>query len=153
MKSRSRRCASTLSWKRKQVGRLQAVRARRDGAAVERVAGGAQREAAAQEGRNLMDPLLECARALASEGEIIESLQQVFGDYSETPVFWSAVPRVAPAPGGRGSRCPSTSANGPRAVPHCAGRLLDRRARAVQASVGPLARVPPVVEDCRGRRR
>ena len=34
-----------------------------------------------------MDPLIECARALASEGEIIESLQQVFGDYSESPVF------------------------------------------------------------------
>jgi hypothetical protein len=28
-----------------------------------------------------------CARAHASEGEIIESLQQVFGDYTETPVF------------------------------------------------------------------
>ncbi len=34
-----------------------------------------------------MEPLLSCARAHASEGEIIESLQQVFGDYTETPVF------------------------------------------------------------------
>jgi hypothetical protein len=34
-----------------------------------------------------MEPLLVCAHAHASEGEIIESLQQVFGDYSETPVF------------------------------------------------------------------
>ena len=47
----------------------------------------ALREHAAHEDRNLMEPLLDCARAHASEGEIIESLQQVFGDYTETPVF------------------------------------------------------------------
>jgi len=70
----------------KQVGRLQAVRARRDGAAVERALA-ALREDAAHAERNLMGPLLECARAHASEGEIVESLQQVFGDYAETPVF------------------------------------------------------------------
>jgi hypothetical protein len=34
-----------------------------------------------------MEPLLVCARAHASEGEIVQSLQQVFGDYAETPVF------------------------------------------------------------------
>jgi methylmalonyl-CoA mutase N-terminal domain/subunit len=34
-----------------------------------------------------MEPLLDCARAGASEGEIVESLQQVFGAYRETPVF------------------------------------------------------------------
>jgi methylmalonyl-CoA mutase, N-terminal domain len=71
---------------RKQIGRLQAARATRDGAAVERALA-ALREHAAHEDRNLMEPLLVCARAHASEGEIIESLQQVFGDYSETPVF------------------------------------------------------------------
>jgi methylmalonyl-CoA mutase N-terminal domain/subunit len=71
---------------RKQIGRLQAARAARDGAAVERTLA-ALREDAAHEERNLMEPLLECARAHASEGEIIESLQQVFGDYTETPVF------------------------------------------------------------------
>jgi methylmalonyl-CoA mutase N-terminal domain/subunit len=70
----------------KQVGRLQATRARRDGARVEQTLA-RLREDAAHEGRNLMDPLLECARAHASEGEIIESLQQVFGDYTESPVF------------------------------------------------------------------
>ncbi len=71
---------------RKQTDRLQSVRARRDGTAVERALA-ALREDAAQEDRNLMDPLLACARAHASEGEIVESLQQVFGDYTETPVF------------------------------------------------------------------
>jgi methylmalonyl-CoA mutase, N-terminal domain len=71
---------------RKQLDRLQSARAGRDGAAVERTLA-ALREAAAQDDRNLMDPLLDCARACASEGEIVESLQQVFGDYTETPVF------------------------------------------------------------------
>ena len=70
----------------KQLGRLQAARASRDGAAVERTLA-ALRGAAAQPDRNLMEPLLDCARACASEGEIVESLQQVFGDYTETPVF------------------------------------------------------------------
>ncbi len=70
----------------KQIGRLQSARAKRDGAAVESTLA-ALREDAAHEGRNLMDPLLACARAHASEGEIVESLQQVFGDYTETPVF------------------------------------------------------------------
>jgi methylmalonyl-CoA mutase N-terminal domain/subunit len=70
----------------KQLGRLQAARAGRDSAAVE-TALAALREDAAHEERNLMAPLLACARARASEGEIVESLQRVFGDYTETPVF------------------------------------------------------------------
>jgi methylmalonyl-CoA mutase, N-terminal domain len=71
---------------RKQIGRLQAARARRDGGSVERALA-ALREDAADADRNLMEPLLACAQAHASEGEIVESLQQVFGDYTETPVF------------------------------------------------------------------
>jgi methylmalonyl-CoA mutase, N-terminal domain len=71
---------------RKQIERLNGARARRDGAEVERTLA-ALREDAAHDERNLMDALLACARALASEGEIVESLQQVFGDYAETPVF------------------------------------------------------------------
>ena len=70
----------------KQLGRLQAARAKRDGAEVERALA-ALRGDAAHADRNLMEPLLACARAHASEGEIVESLQQVFGDYTETPVF------------------------------------------------------------------
>jgi methylmalonyl-CoA mutase N-terminal domain/subunit len=70
----------------KQIGRLQAARAGRDGAAVEQALAALREDAASPE-RNLMEPLLVCARAHASEGEIIESLQQVFGDYTETPVF------------------------------------------------------------------
>jgi methylmalonyl-CoA mutase N-terminal domain/subunit len=34
-----------------------------------------------------MPPLLDAARAHVSEGEIIQALQEVFGSYTETPVF------------------------------------------------------------------
>ncbi|MGO9488586.1 MAG: methylmalonyl-CoA mutase [Solirubrobacteraceae bacterium] len=71
---------------RKQIDRLRSARAGRDGAEVERTLA-ELREQAADERRNLMEALLACARAHASEGEIVESLQQVFGDYAETPVF------------------------------------------------------------------
>jgi methylmalonyl-CoA mutase, N-terminal domain len=70
---------------RKQIGRVQAVRASRDSDAAE-AALAELREAAAGD-RNLMEPLLDCARARATEGEIVESLQRVFGTYTETPVF------------------------------------------------------------------
>jgi methylmalonyl-CoA mutase, N-terminal domain len=70
---------------RKQIARVQAVRAGRDSAAAE-AALGDLREAAAGD-RNLMEPLLDCARTHCTEGEIVQSLQQVFGTYTETPVF------------------------------------------------------------------
>jgi methylmalonyl-CoA mutase N-terminal domain/subunit len=70
---------------RKQIGRVQAVRAARDAAAVEKTL--AELREAAAGNRNLMEPLLDCARVHASEGEIVESLQRVFGTYTETPVF------------------------------------------------------------------
>jgi methylmalonyl-CoA mutase N-terminal domain/subunit len=70
---------------RKQIDRVQGVRARRDSAAVEAELA-SLREAAAGE-TNLMPNLLACARVHATEGEIVESLQQVFGTYTETPVF------------------------------------------------------------------
>jgi methylmalonyl-CoA mutase N-terminal domain/subunit len=71
---------------RKQVGRVQAVRARRDAAAVESALADL-RAAAADERHNLMPNLLACARVHATEGEIVEALQRVFGTYTETPVF------------------------------------------------------------------
>ena len=70
---------------RKQIGNVQAVRARRDSAAADTAL--TELADAAAAGRNLMYPLLECARAHATEGEIIQSLQRVFGTYAETPVF------------------------------------------------------------------
>ncbi len=71
---------------RKQIERLQAVRARRDGAAVE-VALVALREAASSVNVNVMPYLLECARVEATEGEIVGAMQDVFGTYKETPVL------------------------------------------------------------------
>ncbi len=76
---------------RKQVDRLQATRARRDGAAVERALAELKRAAATEE--NLMPPIIAAARARATEGEMIAALQEVFGTYTESPVF----PRVPAA--------------------------------------------------------
>jgi methylmalonyl-CoA mutase, N-terminal domain len=70
---------------RKQIGRVQAVRARRDGAAVDAVLARLRTAAACEQ--NLMPLLLECARAHATEGEIVDALQDVWGAYTETPVF------------------------------------------------------------------
>jgi methylmalonyl-CoA mutase, N-terminal domain len=71
---------------RKQIGRLQAVRAERDAVEVERTLT-TLRGHAARERTNLMPALLDAARAHASEGEIVSALQDVFGTYRETPVF------------------------------------------------------------------
>ena len=70
---------------RKQIGRTRAVRGGRDSEEAERALA-TLREAAAGD-RNLMEHLLDCARAHCTEGEIVESLQRVFGTYRETPVF------------------------------------------------------------------
>ena len=70
---------------RKQIDRVLAIRAGRDAAEAERALS-QLREAAASE-RNLMEPLLDAARAHCTEGEIVGSLQRVFGTYTETPVF------------------------------------------------------------------
>jgi methylmalonyl-CoA mutase N-terminal domain/subunit len=69
----------------KQVARVQATRARRDAAAVE-TALVRLKEAAAGDG-NLMEPLIEASRALATEGEMVAAMQEVFGTYTEMPVF------------------------------------------------------------------
>jgi methylmalonyl-CoA mutase N-terminal domain/subunit len=69
----------------KQLGRLQSARAKRDASAVESSLT-ALAEAAASE-TNLMPALLTCARAHASEGEIVAALQGVWGSYREQPMF------------------------------------------------------------------
>jgi methylmalonyl-CoA mutase N-terminal domain/subunit len=70
----------------KQIERVRSVRARRDTGAVEQALAGL-RETAADPGANLMPGLIAAARAHATEGEIVESLQTVFGTYTESPVF------------------------------------------------------------------
>ncbi|HET9163989.1 MAG TPA: methylmalonyl-CoA mutase family protein [Solirubrobacterales bacterium] len=70
---------------RKQADRLATTRARRDGAAVERALVELKRAAATD--ANLMPPIIEAARARATEGEMVSALQEVFGTYTESPVF------------------------------------------------------------------
>ncbi len=70
---------------RKQVDRLQATRARRDGAAVEAALAELKRAAATD--TNLMPSIVGAARARATEGEMIAAMQEVFGTYTESPVF------------------------------------------------------------------
>jgi methylmalonyl-CoA mutase, N-terminal domain len=70
---------------RKQVGRLGATRSARDSGEVERTLS-ALKEAAATDA-NLMPLFLDCARARVSQGEMVAALQQVFGSYTESPVF------------------------------------------------------------------
>ncbi|TMM01082.1 MAG: methylmalonyl-CoA mutase [Actinobacteria bacterium] len=70
---------------RKQIGRVQAVRARRDAQRIEDALATVRRTADTQE--NLMPALLDAARAHATEGEIVTALQDVWGAYTETPVF------------------------------------------------------------------
>ncbi len=69
----------------KQVGRLEETRARRDGSAVEAALAELKRAAATEE--NLMPPIIAAARARATEGEMIAAMQEVFGTYTESPVF------------------------------------------------------------------
>jgi methylmalonyl-CoA mutase N-terminal domain/subunit len=69
----------------KQVERLTRFREERDQSAVD-AALGQLAETAAGEG-NLMYPMIEAARAGATEGEMVVALQGVFGTYTETPVF------------------------------------------------------------------
>jgi methylmalonyl-CoA mutase N-terminal domain/subunit len=71
---------------RKQVERVQAVRARRDSTAVE-AALARLRDDAAHEGRNLMEPIMDASRAYATMGEMCDALREVWGVWRETPVF------------------------------------------------------------------
>jgi methylmalonyl-CoA mutase N-terminal domain/subunit len=71
---------------RKQAGRLSGTRTKRDSGAVEQALG-ALKQAASTEGENLMPYFLDAARARASEGEMVAALQEVFGSYTEQPVF------------------------------------------------------------------
>ena len=65
-----------------QVGRLQALRARRDaGRAASALA---ELSAAAGEDRNLMPPILACVRAEVTLGEISHALRRVYGEYRDS---------------------------------------------------------------------
>ncbi len=70
----------------KQVDRVQALRARRDGVAVEDALA-RLKEGAAREDVNLMPLLVEAARDYVTMGEMCDALREVWGVWRETPVF------------------------------------------------------------------
>ena len=70
---------------REQIETLTRVRAERDGSASGEALGALV--GAAGTDQNLMPFLVDCARALCTEGEIVAALTGVFGDYRETPWF------------------------------------------------------------------
>jgi len=69
----------------KQIERVQGVRARRDGAAVEATL--ARLRAEAEGDANLMPAIMDCARAYATMGEMCDTLREAWGTWRETPVF------------------------------------------------------------------
>ena len=71
---------------RGQVEALRRMRKHRDDSKVEATLG-ALKAAAQDESENLIPPLIDCARAYCTEGEIVDALRQVFGEYTETPRF------------------------------------------------------------------
>ena len=71
---------------RGQARSVQDVRASRDPAKVE-AALAALKRACADERQNVMPPLIDAVKALASEGEIVEAMVQVFGRYRERAMF------------------------------------------------------------------
>jgi methylmalonyl-CoA mutase N-terminal domain/subunit len=71
---------------RGQVEALRRMRKSRDEDIAERTL--RRLKAAAQdESENLIPPLIDCARAYCTEGEIVNALREVFGEYTETPRF------------------------------------------------------------------
>jgi methylmalonyl-CoA mutase, N-terminal domain len=69
-----------------QIERVKALKGRRDSTAVESALARIK-EDAAQEGRNLMGPIVEAARAYVTMGEMCDALREVWGVWRETPVF------------------------------------------------------------------
>jgi methylmalonyl-CoA mutase N-terminal domain/subunit len=70
----------------KQIDRVQALRARRDSAAVE-AALRALKAGAARDDVNLMPLIVDASRAYVTMGEMCDSLREVWGVWRETPVF------------------------------------------------------------------
>jgi methylmalonyl-CoA mutase, N-terminal domain len=68
-----------------QAARLKELRERRDTTSVATRLDALQEVARGSD--NMMPAIIDCVRARATEGEIIEALRTVFGTYRETPVF------------------------------------------------------------------
>jgi methylmalonyl-CoA mutase, N-terminal domain len=71
---------------REQIDSVGRLRAERDEDRAE-AALQALRIAAKDDDENLIPPMIDCARAYCTEGEIVGALREVFGEYVETPRF------------------------------------------------------------------
>jgi methylmalonyl-CoA mutase N-terminal domain/subunit len=71
---------------RKQIDRVQALRARRDSRAVE-AALARLKEASVREDVNLMPLIVDASRAYTTMGEMCDALRETWGVWRETPVF------------------------------------------------------------------
>jgi methylmalonyl-CoA mutase N-terminal domain/subunit len=69
----------------KQIDSVQAVRGRRDSAAVEHAL--AELKRAAEGDANLMEPIMDASRLYVTMGEMCDALRDVWGIWRETPVF------------------------------------------------------------------
>jgi len=70
---------------KEQVERVKKLRRERDNIKVSETLENLRR--ACQGTENLMPRILDCVRAYATEGEIIQTMKEVFGEYKEKPVF------------------------------------------------------------------
>jgi len=70
----------------KQIARVEALRGRRDSAAVESALT-RLKEDAAHENRNLMPQIVDASKAYVTMGEMCDALRDVWGVWRETPVF------------------------------------------------------------------
>jgi len=70
----------------KQIERVQAMRARRDSRAAEAALARLKTDAG-HDGRNLMGPIVDAAKAGVTMGEMCDALRDVWGVWRETPVF------------------------------------------------------------------
>ncbi|GAB4337900.1 MAG: methylmalonyl-CoA mutase family protein [Calditrichia bacterium] len=73
------------SVERTQKEKLARLKARRDGSAVTATLG--RLKDAAENNRNLIPPLIDCAKAYCTLGEMVDTLKEVFGEYDEPKFF------------------------------------------------------------------
>ncbi|MGE0231980.1 MAG: methylmalonyl-CoA mutase family protein [Flavobacteriaceae bacterium] len=110
------------SVEREQVEALNAWRAQRDGKAADAALAGLR--SAAQEGRNIMEPSIACAKAGVTTGEWGQTLREVFGEYR------------APTGVGRAARADGEGLNDVRAAVDDAAASLGRRLKILVGKPG-----------------
>jgi methylmalonyl-CoA mutase N-terminal domain/subunit len=71
---------------REQIDRVQALRDRRDTAAVESALARLKADAAVED-RNLMEPIVDASKAYVTMGEMCDAFREAWGIWRETPVF------------------------------------------------------------------